>query len=111
MDEHDNDRPSTGHETQAPAAIAGNGGNGGGGGCIFVHIGPVEHSHTFRSVGGHLPLPICFEFALEQPEYGVPPEGGTITVKIGNVEHGHRFKLSDDVHFEFSFKRGHAHAK
>lgn len=107
MDEHENGAGAE-HETTDSAVEAGNGGNGGGGGCgIFVQIGPVEHSHTLHSVGGQLPLPICFEFTLEPPEYGEQPDGGTIAVKIGNVAHKHCFKLSDDVNFEFSFKRGH----
>jgi hypothetical protein len=111
MKEHENGAGAE-HELRSSALVAGNGGNGGGGGCgIFVQIGPVEHSHTLHSVGGQLPLPICFEFTLEQPEYGAQCDGGTITVKIGNVAHSHRFKLSDDVNFEFSFKRGHTHKR
>jgi hypothetical protein len=89
---------------------AGNGGNGGGGGCIFVAIGPVEHSHTFHSVGGRIPIPISFQFEMGEPEYGSDAGGGTVSVKIGNVEYSHRFKSGDHLHLEFTLKQGHAKA-
>jgi hypothetical protein len=100
-----------GIEPTDPAPVAGNGGNGGGGGCIFVAIGPVEHSHNFHAVGGRLPAPISFQFEIEAPAYGSDTPDGTVSVAIDNVQYTQKFRLDDDLHFEFSFKRGHSGPK
>jgi hypothetical protein len=107
MSEHDHESTNLNREPSESPVMVGNGGNGGGGGCIFIAIGPVEHSHTFHSVGGRIPVPLSLRFEMGVLEHGSDADVGTISVKIGDVEHSHRFKITDRLHFEFSLKQGH----
>lgn len=85
-----------------PPASVGNGNSGGGGECHII-IGFVEHSHLFRTHPEVLPLPIHFEFRLNEPVEGAERDG-TVTVQVGTVRHSHTFRPNEDVNFSFNFK-------